>query len=146
MRHQWLVTALLLLVGCASRDEVSRVPSPDGVLDAVLLERGGGAARSFSYEIYVVKRTATLGRSPAVMNLDGAIRGKDAYGVNLKWVTPEVLAVEYSSAKAATLLHSTIQVEDRSVAIKPRTGVSDPAAPPGRMLHNARARTNDNHS
>src|SRR5215207_8000750 len=50
-----LIALVLLCAGCASHDEVSRVPSPDRHLDAVLVESNTGATTSFWYDVYVVK-------------------------------------------------------------------------------------------
>ena len=72
------------LTGEWSKDEVARVVSPSGKVDAVLLETNGGATTSFGYEVYVVERGAEPIGEPAVF-LYGAIRNQSAYGVNLKW-------------------------------------------------------------
>jgi hypothetical protein len=52
----FLPIALALLAGCSlvSRDEVARVASPDGRVEAVLIETNGGATTSFGYEVHVV--------------------------------------------------------------------------------------------
>jgi hypothetical protein len=135
----WLAAALALLVGCISRNEVSRVPSPDGAFDAVLLESSGPAS-AFDYDIYVVKHGATLGRYPAVAYLHEALRGSDAYGVTLKWADPSNLAVEYLTAKKVTQAHESFHVEGRDIRITLRADVSDPSAPPGGMLGNLQGR------
>lgn len=83
------------LVGEPSRDEVARVLSPSGRVEAVLFETNGGATTSFGYEVFVVKRGAKPSGSPAVF-LNGAVRNPSAYGVNLKWSSPDSITVEYS--------------------------------------------------
>lgn len=41
----------LLLCGCMSSEEVVRVTSPDGRVDAILVETNCGAPCSFGYEV-----------------------------------------------------------------------------------------------
>jgi len=115
-----------LLEGCGTRHEVSRSASPDGALDAVLTEIVG-APTAHSYEVYVVRRGATLGRSPAVMSLEGVRRSEHEPGANLRWLAPGELAVEYLSAKAVTLKASETRLGERSVRILSRAGVTDTA-------------------
>jgi hypothetical protein len=45
----------MFVVGCGlvSRDEVARVISPDGRLEAILIETNGGATTAFGYEIWL---------------------------------------------------------------------------------------------
>ena len=127
MNRLWLGAALALLVGCTGRNEVSRVPSPDGALDAVVLESDSGGTSSSDYSVYVVKRGATLGRYPVVMSFDAALRGNSPHAVTLKWSDSSNLAVEYLSARKVTLPSGDIHLEDRHVRITPRPGVSDPS-------------------
>lgn len=75
----WLFSGL---VGEPSKDEVARVVSPSGKVDAVLVEINGGATTSFGYEVYVVERGAQPSGSPTV-SLYGAVRNQHAYGANL---------------------------------------------------------------
>jgi hypothetical protein len=134
MNRLWLAAVPALLVGCISRNEVSRVSSPDGAFDAVLLESSEPTS-SFDYNIYVVKRGATLGRSPAAAYLHEALRSSDAYGVTLKWADANNLAVEYLTAKKVTLALRDLHVEGRDIRITLRADVSDPSAPAGGMLN-----------
>lgn len=59
MRLLGLFFALLLCVSCdgmgsSERVEVSRVASPDGALDAVLVRTNGGATTGFVFEVFLV--------------------------------------------------------------------------------------------
>jgi hypothetical protein len=146
MQRLLLASALALLISCVSRNEVSRVPSPNGALDAVLIQSNNAANTAFAYDVYVVKRGATLGRSPAVMVLDGALRGNDAYGVSLRWIDSSDLAVEYLAARKVTLTSGSVHVEDTDIRITPRSGVSDPSALPGGMPANSRRAPEDHRS
>ena len=123
LRAVWAI-ALVLVAGCGSRHEVARTASPDGALDAVLAEVVGG---SQSYEVYVVRRGATLGRSTALVSLEGAMRSPGAAGANLHWLAPGELAVEYLSARSVKVNASETRLDDRSVRILARAGVAAPA-------------------
>jgi hypothetical protein len=124
-RAVWAIM-LVLLCGCGARHELTRTPSPDGALDAVLAEVVG----SQSYEVYVVRRGATLGRSTALVSLEGAMKSTEAAGASLHWLAPEVLAVEYLSARAVKVNASEMRVDDRNVRILANPGVATPAPGP----------------
>ena len=127
------------LVGEPSRDEVARVVSPSGKVDAVLFETNGGATTSFGYQVYVVECGAKPSGSPAVLLYD-AVRNEHAYGANLVWLSPGSLVVEYLSAKFAKLNTQKQSVGTQTIHFVLRDGVTDNAAPSGGMLYNSRGR------
>ena len=127
------------LVGEPSKDEVARVISPSGKVDAVLFETNGGATTSFGYEVYIVERGAQPSGTPAVL-LYGAVRNQHAYGANLSWSSSDSLAVEYLSAKSAKVNTHTQSVGTQAIHVALREGATDDAAPPGGMLYNLRGR------
>lgn len=127
------------LVGEPSKDEVARVVSPSGKVDAVLFETNGGATTSFGYEVYVVEHGAKPSGSPAV-SLYGAVRNEHAYGANLVWPSPDSLAIEYLSAKSTKLNAHTQSVGTQTIRFALREGVTDNTAPSGGMLYNMRGR------
>jgi hypothetical protein len=136
----WIVLImyfLFLLAGELSKDEVARAISPTGKVDAVLLETNGGATTSFGYEIYTVEHRAQPSGSPAV-SLYGAIRSQHAYGANLKWTSPDSVAVEFLSAKSAKIEKPVVSVGTQTVHLVIHEGVLDNAAPSGGMLYNLR--------
>jgi hypothetical protein len=140
----YAVVAVLLLiwffsglVGEPSKDEVARVVSPSGKVDALLFESNGGATTSFGYEAYVVERGAKPTGSP-VVSLYGAVRNEHAYGANLVWSSPDSLAVEYLSAKSTKLNANTQSVGTQTIRFALREGLTDNTAPSGGMLFNLR--------
>ena len=132
----WFFSAL---IGEPSKDEVARVVSPAGKVDAVLFETNGGATTSFGYEIYVVEHGAQPAGSPAI-SLYGAVRNEHAYGANLKWVSPDSVAVEFLSAKSSKVKQQAQSIGTQSVHFAIHEGVTDNSAPPGGMLYNLRGR------
>jgi hypothetical protein len=128
------------LVGCVGRDEVARVTSPSGHLDAVLIETNGGATTSFGYVAFLVE----TGRGPSsgirVASWYGATRSDQAYGVNLRWRDANTLALEYLTAKEESLERSSALIRGELVRVQLVGGVSDATAPPGGMLYNLKGR------
>ena len=131
-----LAVALALLTGCGlvSRDEVARVSSPDGRVEAVLIETNAGATTSFGYEVHVVPKGRST--SAQVAWLYGAGRSKNAYGANLKWTDDHELVIEYLDAREERLERASVNVEGRAVKVSLRSGVNDATAPAGGMLYN----------
>jgi len=131
-----ILASILAFAGClVTHDEVARVTSPDGRIDAVTVEGNGGATTSFSYDVYVVQR-GWFHRRVHVAHLYGAIRSEMAYGVNVRWHDPSSLAVEYLDAKDADLLQAHPEVSGQLISVQLQPGVSDPSAPSGGMLYN----------
>jgi hypothetical protein len=128
--------ALVLVTGCGlvARDEVARLPSLDGRVDAVLVETNGGATTSFGYEIHLVEKGRPADRQVAWLYDAG--RSKSASGANLRWINDQELVVEYLDARESTVTRSSVRVAGRAITVFLRRGVSDPTAPAGGMLYN----------
>lgn len=135
------VVAVLLLpwifsrLAGASKDEVARVVSPSGKVDAVLIEINGGATTSFGHEVYVVEHGAKPSGTP-VVRLYGALRNENAYGANLVWPSPDSLTVEYLSAKSTAQNVQKRYIGTQTIHFALREGVTDSTAPGGGMLYN----------
>jgi hypothetical protein len=129
---------LLVALGCStqSRDEVARTRSPDGVIDAVVVETNGGGTTSFGYEVDLVRAGSSTVSARRAAFLYGAGRNANAYGVNLRWTGPDALSVEYLEAKSAKLEVPLVSIGDRSISVALVGGVEDRNAPPGGMLFN----------
>jgi hypothetical protein len=69
-----------VLTGGVGRDEVARATSPDGVIDAVLVETNGGATTAFGYEVHIVPRGADPSETSQAAFLYAATRGEGAVG------------------------------------------------------------------
>jgi len=130
----FLKITLLLLIGCSTQDdEVARIPSPDRLSEAVVLEQGGGATTSFFYVVCLVERNHVCRPSERVATLYGAARNASAYGVNVRWQDGQHLVIEYASAKRAELVGDEPS-RGPKVAVQLRPGVVDVTAPPGSMM------------
>jgi len=139
-----LARASLLLQGCVSRDEVARVRSPGGDIDALVVERNGGATTGFVYEVHLVPAGGKRGLTTEVAVLQEAIRNDRAGGVNARWRSPDLLAVEFLTARRSDLSNAHVRVASREVTVYLCPGVDDPTAPPGGMLYNLQGRPGDN--
>jgi hypothetical protein len=122
-----------------SKDEVAVAKSPDGRFIAKLVEINGGATTSFGYLVIL----SELGNTPEeyeVANLYGAVRSASAYGANLRWASPQELAVEYLHAKGTELLNPKLKFGATEVTVVLRPNFTDATAPPGGMLYNLQGR------
>lgn len=140
-RRLGILVTTLLIGGCASHDEVSRVPSPDANLDAVLIEYSSRLTTSFWYEVFVVPPGSAVQSSEPVADIYGAIRNTGADGANLRWLQPDLLTVEFESAHSVEHVRAETHVAGRLVRIVLYQGVTDSSAPPGSMLRNLRPHT-----
>ena len=120
---------LTLMASAVSHVESSRARSPDGALDAVLVETNAGAMTAFGYDIYVVKHGAAFSGSSSVMKLNAATANRLTPGAALKWNDPAELEIDYLCAESMNVYYGLINVDGRDVHIVWRAGVSNPPAP-----------------
>lgn len=120
------------------REVVSQIISPANNIAAVLVETNGGATTSFGYEIYLVPVGEKIDGKPRVAYIYGATRNHNAYGVNLKWESPNKLAVEYYQEKSRKVSEEFIAIANTRIQVVLREGVLDPSAPSGGMGFNLR--------
>lgn len=121
--------------------EVTRVSSPSGRIDAVLVERNGGATTSFGYGLYVVPQgKAVSPKDVCNASFYGAVRSASAYGVDVRWEGDQGLICQYLEAKSVDLATQVVALAGANVVITLRSNVSNGAAPAGGMLFNLRQR------
>jgi hypothetical protein len=121
---------------CVSNDEVARVPCPSGDVDAIVMEDNGGATTSFGYTILIAPVGSSRHRGTRVATFYGATRSERAYGVNARWVSDDVLRIEYLKAQSAGVEPpGSFTVNGRSISVSLEAGTSDPRACGGGMLH-----------
>ena len=119
-----------------SRDEVVRLPSPGGKIDAIVVETNGGATTSFGYEVHIVPHGSKPGRYSKAASLYGAVRNSSAYGVNLLWLSRDRLAVQYDTAKLSKLNRANFEIDGDRVSVELHSGKPDPDSPAGGMEYN----------
>jgi hypothetical protein len=126
-----------LLTGCFfESDEVVRLVSPNGTVDAVVLEGSGNATRAFLYEICLVPHERACGDEGKVASLYGAGRSERAAGVNIRWSGTKRLVVEYLNAKRVPMQRPLATVEGQAISISLQSGITDANAPEGGMSYN----------
>jgi hypothetical protein len=109
---------------CAIHDEVARVSSSDGTVDAIAIRGDGGGTVTFWYEIYVAERGAGYSSGHLVASLTGPLLNAQDFGVNLKWAGPNDLYVEYYSTRKAKVDSSTVQVGAKRINVSLHPGVT----------------------
>jgi len=136
------VAVVAFLGGCAAptSDEVARVNSPSGKLDAIVHESSGGATTSFKYDVFVVERGAKAKPADVITTLYGTTRNDDAYGLNLRWHTDDTLYVEYFKTKSIVTKPKPSIIGGITVQVLLRDGVVDASAPRGGMEYNLQQR------
>ena len=136
-----------LLLGCLaagpSYDEVARSSSPDQRIDAIVIESNGGATTSFRYDVCLAASGGRCTASDSIAQLYGASRSDQAYGVNVRWVNPALLHIEYLDAQRVVVKKPVGQVDGHTVNVVLQSGIADTAAPPGGMLYNVQGRPQD---
>lgn len=108
----WTVLPTLLLIGClvgvfrmhvdermafslVKTEELGRVTSPDSVVDAVLLWRGGGAGTAESQRVYVVPRGRPAPHETGAPEFEGG----RVDSLSVRWTAPRVLEVRFAGAR-----------------------------------------------
>ena len=72
--------------------ELLRAPSPDDVVDAVLVARQVNATVGAPYLVYIAPSGSTKMRYPVML-------GDDFVGLKLRWSAPRFLTVEFSKGR-----------------------------------------------
>ena len=91
-----LAVVLVVLVGltsCAKDQETVRTRSPDGRVDALLVERQTGATVATPVLLYIVKAGDPAGTGEPVL------LGDNFDGLSIKWTGPKLLSVTYKKGR-----------------------------------------------
>jgi hypothetical protein len=76
-------------------EEISRVTSPDGAVDAVMERSNCGAPCSFGYSVSVVAKNGAAIRDP----LQQVFIADDMVNAQIRWNEPHLLSVSYDKAR-----------------------------------------------
>ena len=71
----------------AGQEEFSRQTSPDGILDAVVIQRNPGAFSSYLYDLYLVPKGRNVGEDPA------SVSTSEGDAIRVNWEMAHFLAV-----------------------------------------------------
>lgn len=128
MRGLVIVLGLALASCSPVKEEVERVPSPDGAIDAVVIRVNAGATVSFYYDIYVVPAGSTAqGREVAdfygLYSTDGW-----AEGMRPIWVDDSALQLRFEKARQGNLRQRSIEVAGRRIQLECNGSVDMPDA------------------
>lgn len=102
----------LVVRSCVQEREVARVPSPDGVLDAVLVESNGGATVSILHLVHVVES----GNEPREESAASLYRTDRR--IDLRWHDTGHLIVTHRAADIVRLDAPAVEVAGRSVRVE----------------------------
>lgn len=80
-------------LGLVSREEILRIPSPDSMVDAVLMRTDGGATTSFGYYLFIVP----AGREPE-FGYESFI-ADHLVGEQIRWREPKFLEIQFDEAR-----------------------------------------------
>jgi hypothetical protein len=91
-----LAVVLVMVVGlasCAKDRETVRTRSPDGKVDALLVERETGATVATPVLLYIVKAGDPAGSGEPVL------LGDNFDGLSIKWAAPKLLSVTHKKGR-----------------------------------------------
>lgn len=95
-----LGSACLNLGGVWEYEEIERVSSPDGVVDAVLVRGDGGATTSFSYSVFLVPAATSFDQTAPLFEHDrGLFVADHQEGLELVWRKPKFLEIRFAKAR-----------------------------------------------
>ena len=102
----FVITALFLFSGCINiagerhSQEIERVKSPDGTVDAVLVRGGGGATTGFDFSVFIVPSGTPFDEKSELFNSEIDLFGADHLeNLKLVWREPKFLEIRYDKAR-----------------------------------------------
>jgi hypothetical protein len=112
-------------------EEIGRVKSPDGVVDAVLVRGNGGATTSFTYSVFLVPAGTSFNETAPVFEPDFAkFLADHQVGLELVWRRPKFLEIRFAKARIfrfSNFWHSR-EVQDYRYIVELRLVPSDEAS------------------
>lgn len=104
-----------------SHEEVARLRSPAGDIDAIVMRSSSGALSDFGYGVILVPAGHSIAHGIEVAGLYGALRDEQTSGVAPRWVSDDVLRIEFMRARYAHLLgpgHAAVSGREVSVSLQ----------------------------
>lgn len=75
------------------KDEISRIESPDGKVEAILVQNNGGATTSESYHLYLVPKGSKFKNKQELFIAD------HVQNLKIKWLKEKQLQISYDEAR-----------------------------------------------
>jgi hypothetical protein len=101
-----LVFTLCFASGCFNiagewqYEEIERVKSADGVVDAVIVRGGGGATTGFNFSVFLVPGGTKFDEKASWFERDRALFSADYHeGLQLVWRKPKFLEIRFAKAR-----------------------------------------------
>jgi len=124
-----LVLALCFASGCFNiageweYEEIERIKSPDGIVDAVLVRGHGGATTGFNFSVFLVPRGIKFDKKASWFEREQALfRADHDEGLQLVWRKPKFLEIRFAKARIfqfRNVWHSQ-EVQDYSYVVELR--------------------------
>ena len=103
------IPAVLAFKACLPEHESARIASPDGRLEAVVVEGNGGATTASWHRVELVERGEGGGRVVA--------RFHGARDLAVRWSSPASVVLEYTEAHEAELKKASVEIAGRRVVV-----------------------------
>ncbi len=72
-----------------SQEELSRITSPDSLVDAVVIRINSGATASYAYKLYIVLKGKKVDSNNELFKADNVV------DLQIRWEKPLLLAISY---------------------------------------------------
>lgn len=97
-----------LILGCESvaDRQIERLRSPDGKVDAVLVERNGGATTSMAYIIYIVPKGHSVSDKTRIALMDHVHNDRQKDLPGLSWDGDRQLVISFDKAQLLAFTNS----------------------------------------
>ena len=95
-----LVSGCINIAGEWHYQEIERVKSPDGIVDAVLVRGGGGATTGFVFSVFIVPSGMPFDEKSELFNQEDALfSAEHLENLKLMWKEPKFLEIRYDKAR-----------------------------------------------
>jgi hypothetical protein len=135
-----LALALCFASGCVNiagdwhYEEIGRVKSPDGVVDAILARGSAGATTGFNFSVFLAPSGTTFDEKSPFFERERALFSADHHqGLQLVWSEPRLLELRYESARIlhfSNFWHSQDVQQDQYVVELKLVPLAEPYALP----------------
>jgi hypothetical protein len=143
MKTLYILLSFLVLTGCSRNNEVLRITSPSGKIDAVVYESESNLAfvECCNYEVHLVEHKSISSNDILAVTLKGAMRNTISHGVNVRWQDDNKLVLEYSHAKSVNQHDKFISIANNTIEVTLKDDIVDTLARSGTMLFDIKSPT-----